>query len=514
MGSIPLPALDVKAQPQQDILQKYGQLMQLKNMQQQTQMQQQEAPVRQQILGEQAQAGQLANDQAQRQAASTQALMGSFANLDPKDPNYFDKGIQAAQATGKVLPQQLQTMMNAKLDIATKNATLSKTQQEVALARGDALHALGTQYLQQPDPVMAQNWPAVRQKVIDLHQGEPNFNPSTVPEQFPGRDWVQTNTTVAGMSAAGVRAAASQQEADTGKQKLEASMNPQSSLYAPSAASVALGTAPGSAAIQTNAVQQAARKAGAEESARMPGEMALARQRQALSQGDPRAAAQLLVDGDATLSELKARGATPDFIARSLFAAKQLSAGKYNAQSADAAFQVAKSPANVAFFGSAKSLTDPGGTLDQLTAAAKDIPGGKIPVFNTVADWEKAAAGSGPIAKYASIALGASDDYSKVMSGGQGSDSSRTQALNLFGASMSPDQRAGSIQGVRGAVGSQIKSRIGNNPVLGRMYGSADATPQNAPQGGGITVTAPNGKSYSFKDQQSADAFKQKAGIQ
>jgi hypothetical protein len=32
-------------------------------------------------------------------------------------------------------------------------------------------------------------------------------------------------------------------------------------------------------------------------------------------------------------------------------------------------------------------------------------------------------------------------------------------------------------------------------------------------QGGGITVTAPNGKVYPFKDQASADAFKKEAGI-
>jgi hypothetical protein len=36
----------------------------------------------------------------------------------------------------------------------------------------------------------------------------------------------------------------------------------------------------------------------------------------------------------------------------------------------------------------------------------------------------------------------------------------------------------------------------------------------SAAAGGAITVTAPNGKAYSFKDQASADAFKQKAGIQ
>jgi hypothetical protein len=256
-----------------------------------------------------------------------------------------------------------------------------------------------------------------------------------------------------------------------------------------------MGTAPGAQQIQQGEVKQAAAKAGAEESARMPGEMALARQRQALSQGDPNAAAQLLVNGDATLSELKSRGATPEFIANTLNAAHQLSGGQYNAQSADAQYSVAKSPANVAFFGSAKSLTDKGGTLDQLAQAAKTIPSNQIPAFNSIADWEKAATGSGPLAKYASLALGVADDYSKVMGGGQGSDTSRLQALNLVGAKMSPEQRAGSIEGIRGAVGSQLGSRIGQNPVLQRMYGDQGKTQQGtgAPAVGD-KKTFPNGK--------------------
>lgn len=219
------------------------------------------------------------------------------------------------------------------------------------------------------------------------------------------------------------------------------------------------------------------------------GRLAVEQQKVAISKGDPNAAAQLLVNGDATLSELKARGSTPEFIAQTLKAAHDLSGGKYNAQSAEAQFSVAKSPANVAFFGSAKSLTDKGGTLDQLNDAAKDIPGGKIPAFNSIADWEKAATGSGPIAKYASIALGVADDYAKVMGGGSGSDTSRMQALNLVGAKLSPEGRTGSIAGIRGTVGSQLNSRIGNNRVLGRMYGSDSPSgdaPTAAPAAGGF----------------------------
>jgi hypothetical protein len=228
--------------------------------------------------------------------------------------------------------------------------------------------------------------------------------------------------------------------------------------------------------------------------------MALARKRQALSQGDPSAAAQLLVNGDATLSELKARGATPDFIAKTLFAANRLSSGKYNAQAADAQFQVARSPANLAFFGSAKSLTDPGGTLDQLLEAAKDIPDGKIPVFNSIADAVKAASGNGPLAKYAATALAVSDDAAKVQGGGTGSDTSRLQNLNLIPANASHEARVGAVQGIRGGVDSQIKSRIGKNPILERMYGSPASSGGNQP-----ATPAPQTHAFSLSAWQKAN---------
>jgi hypothetical protein len=289
-------------------------------------------------------------------------------------------------------------------------------------------------------------------------------------------------------------------------QESQGKADPTSPLYAPSPASVALGTAPGSAQIQAGEVKQAAAKAAAEESARMPGEMRLQAQRQVLQQGDPNAAGQLLVNGDVTLSELKTRGANPQFIEKALQAAHQLSGGKYNAQQADAQFRVAESPAQLAFFGSSKSLTDPGGTLDQLAAAGKDLPGGKFPALNSVADWEKVAAGNGPMAKYASVALGIADDYAKVVGGGVGTDSARLAALNLVPKNASPDARAAAIDGIRGTIHSQMNSRIGANPILKRMYGDdtgASSNPGSASAGPAIATTTKadgvyemNGKHY------------------
>lgn len=513
MSTIPLVALNAKAPEQPDTLQKFGQLLQLRNMQQQAQMQQQEAPYRIQALQTQAQTGQLGLEQAQQTLKDQQGISRWYGSINPNDPNAFDpihvgralheNGVSGAgilKVQGEMLQQRTNAANLTKTDIAN--------QQEIAGNIYNGINGIigitdPTQRAQALTPLIQT---AQQNKIVDPQTAQQLLaNPGAITDaqlqQFQHR---------LGISAAFLKSVSSKESADTAEKKLTASMDPNSSLYAPTKASVALGTAPGATAIKASDVNQAGAKAAAEAAAKQPYEMALARQRQALSQGDPNAAAQLLVDGDATLSELKARGATPDFIAKSLFAAKRLSSGKYNAQTADAQYSVAKSPANVAFFGSAKSLTDPGGTLDQLEAAGKEIPGGKIPVFNSIADWEKAATGSGPIAKYASIALGVADDYAKVMGGGQGSDSSRTQALNLIGAKQSPEQRSASVSGIRGAVGSQTNSRIGSNPTLRRMYGDIATA---APAAGGFTVTAPDGSTHNFANQDQADTFKKLAGI-
>ena len=528
MATIPLPALDVKPPiAQSSPLETYGQLMQLKN-------QQVMQPLQQQAAQQQVQSGQLDIEKKQMEEQSSQALMKSFAGVSPTDPNYFQKGLQAAQSSGQVLPQHLQGVMNAAQEFKSKGAALNKTQLETMQNVGDSLHALGSQYLQMPDEQMVQAWPAIRQKVLSIEGMDPTKAAQSVPEQFPGREWVQSNVAVSGMSAAGARAAAAQQQTGINAEKqaneapgqIATSTQKQLAIAAQQLSTAAnqndylakrgqlpyavatqfpdkfdrnkiltVGQTPEQQMQSDPAIQAnlAAVKAGAEARARMPYEMAVARQKQVLSQGDPRSAAQLLLDGDATLSELKARGSTPEFISQTLQAAHQMSGGKYNAQSAEAQFSVAKSPQQVQFFGSAKSLTDPGGTLDQLAETAKRIPQNQIPKFNSIEDWTREAAGSGPLAEYASRVLGVADDYSKVMGGGIGSDQSRLQAANLVSAKLSKEGREGALNGIRGSVNSQINSRIGSNLILRRMYGSGAPV-----QGGGSQAQPQQGGNDPF----------------
>ncbi len=457
-----------------------GQLMGIKNAQQEQQQRQVMAPLQQQQAEQGVQAG-------QQDLAARQALNAAYSGAITKDENgnasIDENKLAQGLAQGPAAYQTPAVMKGivdfhkSRVDLQESMTKLQSEQSDMLGSAASAVKAAGY------DPTLAHSLldslpqsPQLQQirAQIDNPQALRQMIDTTIQNSPKQRELLTTQ------QQADARTLTSQTE----KAKLDASINPQSSLYAPSPASVAMGTAPGAAQIQAGEAKQAGVKAGAEAAARQPYELALAAQRQALSQGDPNAAGQLLVNGDATLGELKSRGATPDFIERALFAAHRMSDGTYNAQQADAQFDVAKSPANVAFFGSAKSLTDKGGTLDQLAAAGKNIPGNQLPVFNSLADWEKAATGSGPVAKYASLALGVADDYSKVMGGGQGSDSSRSQALNLIAEKASPEARAASIEGIRGAVTSQTNSRIGKNPVLQRMYGTPTA-PQAQPAAAG-----------------------------
>jgi hypothetical protein len=518
MASIPLVALNSQVPDQPDLLQKYGQLQALRNNQQQMQLNQQEAPLRLQQLqqGVQQGAGQLQIQQQaikDQQAQTTAMQQWDGKQIDELYPLILKNGGSAEAVMG--LKSKVLTQQQAAATAFKNTADGGKAQVETLKQKGDLISGALSPLIdpnQVPDAQLPQALQATTQDLVQKGLLDPQHaqaaqqllqqsggDPAKIRQgldQFTKTFMAQSQIA----EQAHKEAITAQSQAET--KKINASIDPTSPLYSPSPAAVAMGTAPGAAQIQAGEARLAGQKAGAEAAARQPYEMSLARQRQALSQGDPNAAAQLLVSGDATLSELKARGATPDFIANTLNAAHQLSGGKYNAQTADAQFSVAKSPANVAFFGSAKSLIDKGGTLDQLTEAGKAIPGGLIPAFNSIADWQKAATGSGPIAKYASLALGVADDYSKVMGGGQGSDSSRLQALQLVGAKQSPAQRAASIDGIRGAVGSQTTSRIGNNPVLGRMYGSELPTPAQGGQGGiqvGQQVTLKNGQKVTVK---------------
>lgn len=469
-----------------DAIGEYSRLMQAKNAQQELQQREALAPIQQQ-------SAQLALQQAQQQKQDQDNFRTAM-----QDPSMQGKTIgQIADALASKGQISQAGWAQAKKDDIAHQESLQKLDTgalDNAKKSHDMAQQLYDNVMNMPDDQVAANWASIAQQYDQIPGSE---KMPLNPNQPLTKQQLQQFGPMISMGQSYIDSELARRQKSTQLQQEQGKSDPNSPFYAPSEQSVAMGTAPGAAQIQKGKQTQAAAVAGAEAAARQPYELALAAQRQALSQGDPNMAGQLLANHDATLSELKSRGATPDFIAKSLFAAKRINPN-YNPQQDEAQFNVAKSPANVAFFGSAKSLTDKGGTLDQLADAAKDLPQTGWPALNSLADWANAATGSGPIAKYASLALGVADDYSKVMGGGQGSDTSRLQALNLIGAKQSPAQRAASIAGIRGAVNSQKTSRVGNNPILQRMYGEAPESASPA-AGSPLKITLPSGKQISIE---------------
>lgn len=219
---------------------------------------------------------------------------------------------------------------------------------------------------------------------------------------------------------------------------------------------------------------------------------------QAVKQGSPEAAGKLLYDGTLTLSELKARGTTPEFITATTNAALALARANgetnWTPQVGEAQFNAAKSSQNVQFFGSANSLLDKGGTLDQLAAQHAKLGNGSIPLFNKWKDYAEYQAGDPALSGFMQTAVGVADDYAKVMGGGTGSDTSRLQVMQSFANAHNPQQMAAAIDAARNAVKSQVSSRIGRNRVMQQMYGQNVPQQSTPPAGATMKVPGSDGK--------------------
>lgn len=200
---------------------------------------------------------------------------------------------------------------------------------------------------------------------------------------------------------------------------------------------------------------------------------------QQAKQGDPTQAGAMLAAGSLTLSDMKTRGMTPKFIMDSTKAAQAVDP-KYNPADEMNAEAVAKSPTQNQFFGSANSLISKGGTLDQVMDAGSKLPNHQFPIFNKLSDATNYASGHKEVAGYLQSALGTADDYAKVMGGGAGTEGMQLKILNSLTAALNQDTRKEVTDRMRGAVNSQVETRIGNNKFLMRMYGYA--LPQNQPK--------------------------------
>ena len=204
--------------------------------------------------------------------------------------------------------------------------------------------------------------------------------------------------------------------------------------------------------------------------------------------GDPKKAGQALASGDITLADLKSRGSSPAQIIDAESEAKKFDPG-YNASDEITGEQALKGVTNQTFYGSARSLVQQGGMLDQLKQAHDALGNTKIPGFNTVAQWTAYQAGTPELATYKQAVLGAGDDYAKVMGGGNPAQNQFNEIKDGFAAKLNNPQFDGAVNVARSAVRSQVTGRIGTNHYILKREGDILHD-----------QTASSGKTVSLKD--------------
>ena len=213
--------------------------------------------------------------------------------------------------------------------------------------------------------------------------------------------------------------------------------------------------------------------------------------------GDPVANGQLLAEGDLTLADMKSRGSTTKSITDSVNAAKDYAKahGKtYNASDEIVGEQALKGQTNQNCYGSARSLVQQGGMLDQLKTTHDNLGNTKVPGFNKIADWTKYQAGTPELSAYKQAVLAAADDYAKVMGGGNPTIEQFNALRDGFAYQLNNAQLDTAIDVARKSVRSQVEGRIGPNNYIRKRMGdilqdqAAPATP---------TVPAPAGSPAS-----------------
>jgi hypothetical protein len=155
MGSIPLPALDVKTPQQPDMMGEMGNVMRLQALRQQMA----NAPLQTQALQQQVQAGQMENQQRQLQLNDQQAMTKAMQQWDGKDLSALPSLVlkNGGSATAVIgLKQKSLEMQKQYSDIAAQDATTGSKNIETQMKRADMLSGALSTVIQAPDDQLPQ----------------------------------------------------------------------------------------------------------------------------------------------------------------------------------------------------------------------------------------------------------------------------------------------------------------------------------------------------------------------
>lgn len=153
----------------------------------------------------------------------------------------------------------------------------------------------------------------------------------------------------------------------------------------------------------------------------------------------------------------------------------------------------------------------------QLETAARALKNSDVKTLNSLKNFFKTEFGSPDVPNFQAIANAYNHEVTSVISKGH-----ITDAEVATGHAVLPDNAGlDQILGVTGAFKNLMSSKRDELDKVIKAGAGNKADKTLAVQSGGegsaagdLTVKAPNGKTYTFKDQASADRFKHEAGIQ
>jgi hypothetical protein len=186
----------------------------------------------------------------------------------------------------------------------------------------------------------------------------------------------------------------------------------------------------------------------------------------------------------------------------------------FDFEQAAADYNFSKSPA---FQNTVRMMDSALNSTDRLQQSANALANGKVRSINALVNAGRDQFNSVNLRKFQTDRTLVGDEVAKVLQGGGTgsgtSDAKLKQAQDIFRDSDDPAVIASAINEVKQIMGYRRQAVTRGTYMEGK-------TPPEAPAGskdtssGPITVAAPNGKTYHFKDQKSADTFKKNAGIQ
>jgi hypothetical protein len=503
MSSIPLPALAVKTPQQPDLLQQYGNLLALRNMQQQSQIQQQEAPYRMQALKQNAEAGKIALEEHQQQLAQQKAF-GTYMS-DPSVANKTLGGAADALARqGIISPQTYTTWKKADLDQRSTLATTTDTELKNMLAAHTATQQLYNNVMNLPEDQFALNWPSIAQQ----YDAIPGNNKKPLDPNHPmTKEQLKQFGPLISMQESYLNSEIEKRKAATAQQTAEADLEQkkQNLQFGPS------GPAADSKYrfLQTKLASK--QPISSADQAWMKGY-----EKQKLLV--PATTANIRVEGYGQTKEYPVfdhkTGLTVMVTPTEINRASDAEPGRYSPASYTPESIGAKDATNYFINGKGgQQLTAFNTAISHLQTfkeLAKDLNNGDIRIVNAAKQrWAEETGNPAPV-NYAAAVNALSGEVAAALKTSGATDQEIDKASSSF-------SRAQSLPQALGVADTYMTLLQGKNKNLKKQY---DAGMQGKPafdngsSSGGVSVTTPNGKVYLFKDQQSADAFKQKAGIQ